>query len=444
MTGETPDEEWMHILIRFAEIWLKSPPTRRKLLGLLSDNIKEATGEEPELRRTRLLLPYSKAALPGLSRVFGVASFSPARRVELDSLEQEFEKFARRHVHGRPFRVSVRRAWKGYPKNSMQLERELGSIADSYGPVDLENYQVNLEVELYEGHAFLFTDRMSGPGGLPYGSEGRVLALFSGGIDSPVAAWMVARRGTAVVPVFLNPLGKVLETRVQRVFETLAPWLPGAELRVADVSREVEQIRGRVKEGLRQTAYKRFIYRVAGELARKLGCAAVVTGENLGQVSSQTLTSLAVIDRAVDIPVFRPLLGMDKEEISARAREIGTFESSSAMKEFCSLESHSNANPTLGEALAQEARLDVDAGQVTSRLGPAEPAELPDFEPPSGGEFRVVKVWKGTPKLEKGARYLFVCRLGLRAEEEAYRARQCGFEAYALDYGTARRRNLII
>lgn len=438
-------EGWTHVLVRFSEIWLKSPPTRRKLLRRLSDNIRGATGAEPEFTRTRLLLPYSDRSVKGLPRVFGVASFSPALRVGLDDLGAEFENFARRHVRNRPFRVSVRRAWKGHPKTSMELERELGALADRYGPVDLENYEVELGVELYEGHAYLFTGRMPGPGGLPYGSEGRVLALFSGGIDSPVAAWMAARRGAEVVPVFLNPLGEVLEAQVHRVFTTLAPWLPGARLQVADVSPEVEQIRTRVEEGTRQTVYKRFIYRVAEGLARELGCEGIVTGENLGQVSSQTLRSLAVIDRAVEFPVFRPLLGMDKEEISARAREIGTFGESSSMAEFCSLEGHSNAHPSPGGVLREEARLDFDPGEVVSRARPAEPTEVPDLQPPEGSLDRlsVICMWEGTPELEPGRSYLFVCRQGQRAAEAANRARGEGLEAYAMSYGEARKAGLL-
>jgi thiamine biosynthesis protein ThiI len=434
------DRGWTHIIVRFSEIWLKSRATRRKLLGILSRNMARAAGEEPEFRRTRLFLNYAPEKLAPLSRVFGVASFSPALEVPLDGLEERFGGFARRSVRGRRFRVTVRRAWKGYPKKSPQLERELGAIADRYGTVDLTGYEVELGVEIHEGVAYLFDRRLKGPGGLPYGSEGRALALFSGGIDSPVAAWMLARRGAGLELLFLNPLGPVLESRVRGVFETLRPWLPGAELKVVDIQEEVERIRAEVKEGMRQTVLKRFLYRVAAEVARELECTALVTGENLGQVSSQTLQSLTVIDGAVKTPVFRPLIGMDKEEIVALARRIGTFKVSSKLKEFCSLEGHSNASPGVGETLRAE--LDFDHAAVASRLRASRSVEL-GLSPPDGVGLEVVRVWEGVPKLDASKRYLFVCKEGSRAAEEAHRARASGMEAYALGCKEARKRGLM-
>jgi len=433
-------EKWTHILVRVSELWLKSKPTRRKLLGLLSRNVERVAGR-PRVEDARLVLRFSPDCLEKLSRVFGVKSLSPALKVGLDELESRFREFSKQ-VAGRRFRVTVHRSWKGYPKKSPELEKELGAIASEFGRVDLTGYEVNLEVEIHRDGAYLFTRRIPGPGGMPYGSEGKVLVLFSGGIDSPVAAWMMARRGAALELLFLNPLGPVLESRVNAVFDSVSHWFPGARLHVIDIGDEVEKIRSNVKEGSRQTVYKRFMYRVAQEAARRLGCSAIVTGESLGQVSSQTLRSLSVIDGAVGIPVFRPLIGMDKDEIVSLARRIGSFDQSSGIKEFCSIESHSNASPLMKEIEDEEKKLEFDCGAVVSRMREAksivtEPLPLPD------GGFVVVKLWEGIPKLRHGKKYLFVCKSGNRSAEEALKARKAGFEAYSMDYRTALKKGVL-
>jgi len=297
-------------------------------------------------------------------------------------------------------------------------------------------------VEIHRDGAYLFTRRIPGPGGMPYGSEGKVLALFSGGIDSPVAAWMMARRGAAVEFLFLNPLGPVLESRVHAVFTSISRWFPGARLHVIDIGDEVEEIRSNVREGSRQTVYKRFMYRVAQEVAQGLGCSAIVTGESLGQVSSQTLQGLSVIDGAVGTPVFRPLIGMDKDEIVSLARRIGSFDKSSGIKEFCSVESHSNASPRVEEIEREEKKLDFDYSSIASQIRKARPVTVELGSPPEG-DFVVVKLWEGIPKLRHGKKYLFVCKSGNRSAEEALRARKAGFEAYSMDYRTALKKGVL-
>jgi tRNA uracil 4-sulfurtransferase len=430
-----------HVLIRFSEIWLKSKVTRSKLLHLLSRNIEAAVGERPVDRYFRLVAGYSPGIRGRLSRVFGVKSFSPARKVTHGKLEKEFREFSRQ-VEGRSFRVTVHRPWKGYPKKSMELEKELGAIADEFGKVDLTGFEVNLEVEIHEDGAYLFSERVPGPGGMPYGSEGKALAMFSGGIDSPVAAWMMARRGAAVELLFINPLGPALESRVSAVFKSLEPWLPGARLHVVDAKEEIDGISTAITEGERQTVYKRFMYRVAAVVARELACAGIVTGESLGQVSSQTLQSLSVINGSVDFPVFRPLIGMDKDEIVELAKRIGTFESSSSMKEFCSIETHSNANPRMEKIAREEEKLRFDFSAIASRAreSTAEPLET---APPEGVKLKTIKMWEGVPELKKGEKYLFVCRQGHKSAEEVLKARSRGIEAYSLDYEKALKRGLV-
>ena len=270
----------------------------------------------------------------------------------------------------------------------------------------------------------------------------RVLAMFSGGMDSPVAAWMVARRGAAVDALFLNPLGEGLESRVAGVFEPLKEWMPGARLFVVDIGEEVAQIREQVEEGFRQVVYKRFMYRVAGEVARRLGCEAVVTGESLGQVSSQTLRSISILEE-LGIPVLRPLIGMDKEEIIARAKELGTYGLSAGISEFCSIERHSNANPALEDVLREEGKLEFDFREISGRLREARQLDVKDLRPPAKGRFVVVRLWEGMPELEPGKKYVFVCQAGNSAYERAVEARRKGVEAYALSRKEAIKRGLL-
>ncbi len=430
---------YSHVLVRFSEIWTKSEVTRKKLERVLARNIEAQVGVSPEIKRGRLVLP--KCNYHPLSRVFGVKSFSPALRVPLSRLEEEFEEFARA-VKGRRFRVTVHRSWKGYGKTSQELQKELGAIAARHGKVSLRGFEVELGVEIHRDGAYLFTEKLEGPGGLPYGSEGRVLAMFSGGMDSPVAAWMVARRGAAVDALFLNPLGEGLESRVAGVFEPLKEWMPGARLFVVDIGEEVAQIREQVEEGFRQVVYKRFMYRVAGEVARRLGCEAVVTGESLGQVSSQTLRSISILEE-LGIPVLRPLIGMDKEEIIARAKELGTYGLSAGISEFCSIERHSNANPALEDVLREEGKLEFDFREISGRLREARQLDVKDLRPPAKGRFVVVRLWEGMPELEPGKKYVFVCQAGNSAYERAVEARRKGVEAYALSRKEAIKRGLL-
>ena len=431
------------IIIRFSEIWLKSPVTRRKMIGIFKDNVSRAIGQEVGFEDARLVTAYSPRAVSGLARVFGVKSFSPVFKFRLSELSEGVRKLSRKILSpGKSFKIDARRTVK-VGKTSMELQKELGAIAAGTGArVDLSSPDITIGVEVHKDHAYVFLERIPGPGGMPLGVEGRALALFSGGIDSPVAAWMVARRGASVEALFLNPLGPALESKVSAVFKALEEWMPGSKLHVIDVSKEMDEIRGCVREGFRQTVYKRFIYRVAEELAKQRGGLFVVTGESLGQVSSQTLQSLHVIEGASGIPVLRPLIGMDKEEITRLARKIGTYGASSSIPEFCSMESHSNASPRIGDVLREERKLDFDYPGIAARIREASRTGI-DLSPPGGRKLTVVRVWEGVPELQKNKEYLFVCKSGNVADEEALKAREMGFTAFSLSHRKARKKGLI-
>ncbi|MBR9681274.1 MAG: hypothetical protein GOV00_00545, partial [Candidatus Altiarchaeota archaeon] len=345
------------------------------------------------------------------------------------------------------FRVTVHRQNKAYPMTSMKLQAELGAVVKEEIPsaiVSLKNFIHNLEIEIHRDFALIFTNRVAGPGGMPEGVEGKALALFSGGIDSPVAAWMLGKRGVSIDFLFMNPLGPILENKVNSVYASIKAWFPNSKLYVIDTSEALKQIRENIQEGERQVILKRFLYKLAEKIANRKQYDALVTGESIGQASSQTMQSITVLNEAVTLPVLRPLIGMDKEETIHLARKIGSYESSSKIAEFCSIESHSNAHPRLENILKLERGLGIDYDEVASKLKLSEKTEVESMAP-SGDlhDFEIIYLLK-TPKynLKKGKKYLFVCRAAHSASEAAHKARLQGVDAFALSYKDAKKKGL--
>ena len=276
-----------------------------------------------------------------LGRVFGLANFSVAHPLPLD-----VDAMAATIIAGLPaedvtgFRVRVRRADKAFPLRSPQLEAELGArVVDARGwAVDLHHPAMNIGVEIVPGEAFYHLGKERGAGGLPTGTGGRVVALLSGGIDSPVAAWRLMRRGCQVTFVHFHSvpfLSRASQDKARRLCETLTAFQLRSVLYLIPFGELQRQITVSVPGDLRVVVYRRFMLRIAERIALERRARALVTGEVVGQVASQTLDNMAVIDRASELPVFRPLVGMDKEEIILQAQRIGTFDISTLPDEDC-------------------------------------------------------------------------------------------------------------
>jgi thiamine biosynthesis protein ThiI len=301
-----------------------------------------------------------------------------------------------RAVAGRPFRtfrITARRAFKTFPLTSVELNRALGAHVLARRPdvrVDLHHADVEVHVEVLPAEAFIYCDRRAGAGGLPVGSSGTVAALLSGGIDSPVAAWRMMKRGCRVVFVHFHSVPYLPDTsqrKARELVERLTPWQYFSRLYLVpfgDIQRDVVLA---VPPHARVTIYRRLMVRIAERLARSAGAAALVTGDSLGQVASQTLENLASIEAAADLPVLRPLIGMDKLEITAQAQALGTFEISIEPDADCCtlfVPRHPGTRITRDEATAIERRLDVEA-LVAAGI---ERAALETFEfPPGAGAF---------------------------------------------------------
>ena len=331
------------VMVRYGELFLKSPPVMKRFTGALTRNITAALDAASlphriEVHRGRILVhgehPGRIAEI--ISRVFGVVGVSVATVSEplVDAIaEAAGERAARCLNEGMSFAVRARRS--GVPGfTSQQLAAAVGSriLSRTRGArVDLDHPDYEVFVEAREFGGLIYDERIKGPGGLPGGTQGNVLTLLSGGIDSPVAAWLMMRRGCTSTFLHLAGgrwAGKDLLPAVHRHHGVLSRWCPGIplDLVVAGMEPVYDRLVEMKEPRYRCVLCKRFMLRAASALAREEGVAAVVTGENLGQVASQTLQNLTVIGGAASVPVLRPLIGHDKSEIVDLARKIGTFD----------------------------------------------------------------------------------------------------------------------
>jgi thiamine biosynthesis protein ThiI len=305
-----------------------------------------------------------------LQHVFGLKNFSLCRVVpwDIDVIRDGLLAVAAKESFD-SFRVTVQRSDKRFPMTSQQLERELGrAIQDASGArVDLAHPEANFQVEIMPGGAYLHTERVEGAAGLPVGVTGRVVSMLSGGIDSPVAAWRVMSRGCEVTFVHFQAfpyLDASSRDKAVSLTRQLTAWQIKSRLHIVSFGVVQHQIVASCPPPLRVVLYRRFMVRIAAAIAEREGAQALVTGESLGQVSSQTLSNMTTIDHAVELPILRPLVGCDKDEIIGLARRIGTYETSiEPDQDCCTLFVPRNpaTRTTLGEVEEAEQALDVAA-----------------------------------------------------------------------------------
>ena len=272
--------------------------------------------------------------------------------------------------HRGSFRVSAKRANKRLPFTSPEAEREIGAqiVVATGWPVQLKGADAEVYVEFYEDEAWVYTsrNRTPGPGGLPVGASGKVVVLASGGIDSPVAAWRMAKRGARPVYVHFHSyphtsLDSLRKTEAE--IKTLTHWHGPAKLYVVPLAGVQEEIFAHSPERYRTLLYRRFMYRIAERIAEREKAGALVTGDALGQVASQTLENMQAVQAAVEMLVLRPLVGMDKTEVIAEAQKIGTYETSILPQQDCCsfLEPKKPATRSTPEQLDRaEAKLEVE------------------------------------------------------------------------------------
>jgi thiamine biosynthesis protein ThiI len=328
------------------ELYLKSQRTQRRMGRVLASNIEHALPgvRIKRLAGHRLLIATDRAdAVERLRTVFGVAAVEVVERLDATDMDALADAIADRmgpEVAGRTFAVRPRRigthAW-----NSQDLAVATGSrLVAAGGSVDLTHPDITVVVRVVERTADLTVERIPGEGGLPLGTQGRAVAMFSGGIDSPVAAHMVARRGVSLDFLHFSLGCGQADHAAAIAHDLTARFGHGSDPLwiVSDIEAAVPEITERVDPRMRQMALKALMYRAAEQIADALPeTRALVNGESLGQVSTQTLDNLASLDRLVRIPVLRPLVGLDKLEIRRRAEAIGTYEASARSRELCDI-----------------------------------------------------------------------------------------------------------
>lgn len=383
------------IVLRFGELWLKGG-NRDAFERQLARNVRTALGgiEGAEVvRRTDHLLVTAGArpaeAARRLQDVFGISSLSPAIRVApaLAAILAAAPAVVERALERLPaerriaYRVSSKRAEKRFPYTSPELDRLVGDAVMVRFPdrlrVDLDEPELVLGVHVRTEEAYLFAERLPGACGLPVGSTGRVLCLISGGIDSPVAAWLAMKRGAEVAFITFHAppwVGDSFVAKVERLVRALARYQNKSRLCVVRFTPVQEAIREQAPEKYRTVLYRRFMQRIASELAWRGNLKALVTGDSLGQVASQTLENLACIRAASDTLLLQPLIGFDKTETIALAKRIGTFDISIQPEADCCTVFQPRRPVIFGRRDACEAAeggLDV-AGLVSAAVAGAE------------------------------------------------------------------------
>ncbi len=299
--------------------------------------------------RIRVVLPLSTSdeiVKDRLARVFGIANFSLAHALPLDLTNPDWEALKQaigQEVQSQTFstfRVSVKRADKRLALTSMDVERDVGTyLCGLTGKkVSLTNPDLTVHIELLSRDMYYSLNKITGPGGMPVGVSGRVACLISGGIDSPVAAYRMMKRGcnAAFVHFTGRPLvSRASEDKVRELVQTLTQYQYHSRLYVVPFGEIQREIVAHAPAPYRIVMYRRLMVRIASELARQEQCWGLVTGDSLGQVASQTPENLSVIEEAAELPMLRPLIGMDKLEITDQAQRIGTFTTSIEPDQDC-------------------------------------------------------------------------------------------------------------
>lgn len=300
--------------------------------------------------------------------LFGLQNFTLSRSVALDLKVIEREVVAAvTGTAAKSFAIRTRRENKRFALNSMQIDREIGAaVKAALGiAVDLEHPELTINIEIFSDQAFFSIGKHAAGGGLPLGISGRGVALLSGGIDSPVAAYRMMRRGLRLDFVHFHSyplLSRTSQDKVRELAAHLTRYQGRAKLFLVPFGMLQREIVARVRRPLRVVLYRRFMMRIAGAIGEQIGAQAMVTGESLGQVASQTLDNMQVIERAASLPIMRPLVGMDKNEIVEQARRLDTFETSIIPDQDCCtlfIPRHPETHARVEEVEAAEASLDV-------------------------------------------------------------------------------------
>ncbi|SQJ12593.1 thiamine biosynthesis/tRNA modification protein ThiI [Staphylococcus auricularis] len=340
-----------HILVRYGELTLKGA-NRKTFVSQLRSNTKKALmplqGYKVNANRDRMYIELEPDApldemLDRLSGVFGIRSISPVLKIDktLEAANQQAIAFAQNYAQGDSFKIEVKRSDKQFPMETFELQRDIGEavLKNTTGiHVDVKYPDHTIKVEVRLDAIYVYDQIIEGAGGLPVGTGGKTLLMLSGGIDSPVAGMEVMRRGVTVEAIHFHSPPFTSDKAKEKVIELtriLAGRVGTIKLHIVPFTELQKQVNKVVHERYTMTSTRRMMMRVADKLVHRIGADAIVNGENLGQVASQTLKSMYAINHVTSTPVLRPLLTLDKEEIVKKAKAIGTYETSIQPFEDC-------------------------------------------------------------------------------------------------------------
>lgn len=371
-------------IVRTGEVALKGmnkPYFEKVLLGRIKNALKDYKGVEA-YRQEGLIFVKTPAEYPDeevehtILNVFGVASLSSAVETESDmekigEAAAEYMKKLIKVRNVKTFKVEAKRADKSFPVQSPEIASRIGGYVlkanDGMIKVDVHNPDCVLYVNVRHGHSYVFADKIRGFGGLPLGTNGRGLILLSGGIDSPVAAWMMAKRGMMIEAVHFHSYPYTSERAREKVYDLtgiLAGYCGTIKVHSINLLSIQQAIGEKCDEDEMTILSRRFMMMLAERVAEENNCDMLITGESIGQVASQTVQGIVATDNAVDMPVMRPLIAMDKIDIIDVAKKIGTYETSIEPYEDCCtvfLPKHPVTKPKLSKILESESHLDVEA-----------------------------------------------------------------------------------
>jgi thiamine biosynthesis protein ThiI len=476
-----PPEGSTRFLVRLApELTTKSRRTRRRFQARLVLNIKDALAgvggaHAVDDRWTRILVDAPNPEAPlRVARVFGVSSLSVVDATvepDLDAIVEAGLALYREDVaRARTYAVQARRAGS-QTFSSQDIRVRLGAALNPYGKVHLDDPALTVSVEVREREAYLFKGRVAGEGGLPLGEQGTAVCLISGGFDSAAAAWLMLKRGVSLEYVFCNLAGAAYERSVASVAKVLADdWSFGERPRMhaLDFAPVVDDLRAKVTPRYWQVVLKRLMYRAAESVAAEVGGDAIVTGEALGQVSSQTLGNLRAIDEVATLPVFRPLVGYDKLDIIELAEHVGTSALSARVHEYCAILPErpvTNARTAavrdeesrvelglIDEAVKSRKVMDLRALSAVDLVEPyvfidhiPDGATVIDCRPehqyrawryPGARHRAPQQVVEGARELEKGRAYVLYCEVGVQTAPVAELLQRLGYQVYSFRGGT--------
>ena len=374
-------------IVRCGEVALKGmnkPYFERMLLDRIKKLLKKFDGVKAYRHEGLIFVRADKELNPGtegkqailkeIGKVFGVASISPAMECEstMEDIGQTAVEYMMEAIEERgvkTFKVNAKRADKNFPVKSPDISRQIGAAVlkgCKVLKVDVHNPDVKLFVDVRHDKSYVYQDKIPGFGGLPLGTNGKGMSLLSGGIDSPVATWMMAKRGMMIEAVHFHSFpytSQRAREKVEELAALVATYCGRFRMHVINLLPIQEQIVQNCPEEETTILVRRFMMRIAEELAAGNGCSMLITGENLGQVASQTAEALVVTDASVKMPVMRPLIGLDKTDIMDLAKDIGTYDKSIEPYEDCCtvfLPKHPATKPKLDRILASESKLDCE------------------------------------------------------------------------------------